>query len=60
LERELRSDQAGETGAVFIYKGIIAIVKISNYSVLLNFARDHGLTEAENLQIIELVLANNQ
>jgi hypothetical protein len=27
LQRELRSDHAGETGAVYIYKGIVAAVE---------------------------------
>ena len=28
LEQELRSDHAGETGAVYIYKGIIAVATL--------------------------------
>lgn len=44
LVRELRSDHAGEMGAVYIYKGIAAIAKITNDSELLNLARTHGAT----------------
>jgi ubiquinone biosynthesis monooxygenase Coq7 len=59
LERELRSNHAGETGAVYIYKGIAAIAKISNDVELLNLAKHHGATEEAHLQLIESVLANN-
>ena len=56
LERELRSDHAGETGAVFIYKGIACIAKLSKDAVLLELARHHGLTESEHLKLIESIL----
>jgi len=59
LERELRSDHAGETGAVYIYKGIAAVAKISNDAELLSLAKHHGATEEAHLQLIESVLANN-
>jgi 3-demethoxyubiquinol 3-hydroxylase len=59
LERELRSDHAGETGAVFIYKGIAAVAKISNDAELLSLAKHHGATEEAHLQLIESVLANH-
>ena len=59
LVRELRSDHAGETGAVYIYKGIAAVAKITNDSELLNLARSHGATESEHLELIESVLARN-
>jgi ubiquinone biosynthesis monooxygenase Coq7 len=59
LERELRSDHAGETGAVFIYRGIAAVAKISNDSELRSLAKHHGATEEAHLQLIESVLANN-
>lgn len=58
LERELRSNHAGETGAVFIYKGIAAIAKIRKDMELLTLAKEHGATEAEHLTLIESVLAN--
>ena len=56
LERELRSDHAGEMGAVYIYKGIIAVAKYRKDKELIHFAKHHGDTETEHLQLIELVL----
>ena len=56
LEQELRSDHAGETGAVYIYKGIIAVATLFKDQELIRFAKDHGSTEAEHLQLIEAVL----
>lgn len=53
LERELRSDHAGETGAVFIYRGIAAIAALRRDRELLDFARRHGETEAEHLRLVE-------
>jgi ubiquinone biosynthesis monooxygenase Coq7 len=49
LLRELRSDHAGETGAVFIYKGIEAVARWRGDVELLNFAKAHGVTEADHL-----------
>lgn len=53
LERELRSDHAGETGAVFIYRGIAAVARWRNDAELLAFASRHGETEAEHLRLVE-------
>lgn len=53
LERELRSDHAGETGAVFIYRGIAAVAARRGDMELLAFAQRHGATEAEHLRLIE-------
>ncbi len=53
LERELRSDHAGETGAVAIYKGIAAIAAWRGDAELVEFAFKHGQTEAEHLRLIE-------
>lgn len=53
LERELRSDHAGETGAVYIYRGIAFAARLRNDSELLLFAQQHGETEAEHLALIE-------
>lgn len=53
LERELRSDHAGETGAVAIYKGISAIAAWRGDAELVEFAFKHGQTEAEHLRLIE-------
>ena len=56
LQRELRSDHAGETGAVYIYKGIVAIAKWRGDDELLSFAKSHSVTEADHLKQIELWL----
>jgi demethoxyubiquinone hydroxylase (CLK1/Coq7/Cat5 family) len=57
LERELRSDHAGETGAVFIYRGISTVARWRGDAQLLAFAEQHGQTEAEHLRLIEEWLA---
>lgn len=56
IERELRSDHAGETGAVYIYKGIIAVAKLRKDPELIRFAVHHGETESEHLRLVESVL----
>jgi demethoxyubiquinone hydroxylase (CLK1/Coq7/Cat5 family) len=53
MERELRSDHAGETGAVFIYRGITAVARWRRNAELLAFAKQHGDTEAEHLRLLE-------
>jgi ubiquinone biosynthesis monooxygenase Coq7 len=53
LEGELRSDHAGETGAVLIYRGILAI---SRDPAVRDFASRHMATEAGHLRLIEQVL----
>jgi ubiquinone biosynthesis monooxygenase Coq7 len=53
LERELRSDHAGETGAVSIYCGIAFVARWRNDLELLEFAAQHGQTESEHLRLIE-------
>ena len=53
LERELRSDHAGETGAVAIYRGILAV---SRDASVRQFAERHLQTEARHLQLMEQLL----
>ena len=53
LERELRSDHAGETGAVSIYRGVLAV---SKDVVVRDFARRHLETEAVHLALMEEIL----
>jgi len=60
LTRELRSDHAGETGAVFIYRGIATVAAWRGDAELLRFAAAHGQTEAEHLQLIEAWLPAQQ
>lgn len=53
LQRDLRSDHAGEVGAVAIYRGVLAIARDSS---LREFASRHLATEARHLNLIEAVL----
>ncbi|MEI7445207.1 MAG: demethoxyubiquinone hydroxylase family protein [Burkholderiales bacterium] len=53
LEADLRSDHAGETGAVWIYRGVRAV---SRDPVLREFAARHGATEADHLARIDATL----
>jgi 3-demethoxyubiquinol 3-hydroxylase len=53
MVRELRSDHAGELGAVCIYSGIAAVAKWRGNAQLLEFASRHLATEAEHLRLIE-------
>ncbi len=53
LEAELRSDHAGETGAVMIYRGILAV---SRDAGVRDFAQRHMATEQGHLRLIEEVL----
>lgn len=53
LLRELRSDHAGETGAVFIYRGLAAVAGWRGSTELLAFASRHGETESAHLRLVE-------
>ena len=53
LKSFLRSDHAGEVGAVYIYKGIL---KIATDSELVSFSKRHLVTEESHLRKIEAVL----
>ena len=53
MVREMRSDHAGETGAVYIYQGITAVARWRQDAELLAFAKAHGNTEAEHLRLLE-------
>ena len=50
LDRELRSDHAGEIGAVAIYDGILQATRDTE---LISFALDHRETETRHLALIE-------
>jgi len=58
--RELRSDHAGETGAVFIYRGILAVAARRGDAAMTAFASHHLATEAEHLRLIEAWLPPRQ
>ena len=50
LAADLRTDHAGETGAVCIYRGVLAV---SRDASLRDFARRHLATERQHLTVIE-------
>ena len=50
LARELRTDHAGETGAVMIYRGILSV---SRDAAVRRFAEHHRATEQQHLDLIE-------
>ena len=53
LKAFLRSDHAGEVGAVYIYRGILRIARDPD---LVNFSKRHLVTEESHLEKIETVL----
>lgn len=53
LENELRSDHAGETGAVAIYRGILAV---SHHPDIRDFASRHIVTEQQHLRLMGALL----
>jgi ubiquinone biosynthesis monooxygenase Coq7 len=57
LAADLRSDQAGETGAVAIYLGILAV---SRDAGIRHFARAHLATEREHLARLDALLPPGQ
>ena len=57
LLADLRTDHAGETGAVMIYRGILAV---SRDAAVRRFAQEHLATEAEHLAAIEPLLQPGQ
>ena len=57
LIADLRTDHAGETGAVMIYRGILAITRDPS---LRHFAQQHLATESDHLAQIEALLKQRQ
>ena len=57
LEGELRSDHAGETGAVAIYRGILLVSRSADVR---EFARRHKETELKHLQVMNSLLPETQ
>ncbi|NDG15538.1 MAG: hypothetical protein EB110_07825 [Betaproteobacteria bacterium] len=53
LQRELRSDHAGETGAVYIYKGIVSVAKWRGNNERISFTKSHGVTESNHFCIFQ-------
>ncbi|WP_200305870.1 demethoxyubiquinone hydroxylase family protein [Paracraurococcus ruber] len=54
---DLRSDHAGETGAVMIYRGILAAARDP---AIRDFATRHLATESEHLRLLDALLAPGQ
>lgn len=57
LIADLRTDHAGESGAVMIYRGILATTRSG---AVRRFAREHLATEAGHLAAIEPLLSRRQ
>ena len=57
LISDLRSDHAGETGAVAIYRGILAV---SRDPAIVAFAQCHLTTELEHLALMNQLLPRKQ
>jgi demethoxyubiquinone hydroxylase (CLK1/Coq7/Cat5 family) len=53
LRADLRSDHAGETGAVWIYRGVLAVARDAGVRA---FARRHLATEQEHLRLVTPLL----
>ena len=53
LVADVRSDHAGETGAVMIYRGVLAVSRDPN---IRQFAEHHLATECEHLALMEAIL----
>lgn len=56
LRRDLRSDHAGEFGAVAIYTGVLAVARDPG---VIAFARRHQATEADHLARLLAILPRN-
>ena len=56
LQQELRSDHAGEFGAVMIYHGVLAISRDESAR---QFAERHLVTEQKHLQLMEEIIPHN-
>tara|TARA_B100000683_G_scaffold253944_1_gene272150 strand:+ start:682 stop:1374 length:693 start_codon:yes stop_codon:yes gene_type:complete len=56
LQQELRSDHAGEFGAVMIYHGVLAISRDESAR---QFAERHLVTEHKHLQLMEEIIPRN-
>ena len=53
LVPDLRSDHAGETGAVWIYRGVLAVARDAGVR---DFARRHLATEQQHLRLVAALL----
>jgi ubiquinone biosynthesis monooxygenase Coq7 len=56
LQQELRSDHAGEFGAVMIYHGVLAVSRDESAR---QFAERHLVTEQKHLELMEEIIPHN-
>ena len=54
---DLRTNHAGETGAVYIYKGILTVTKDPE---LINFSKRHLKTEESHLDLINKIIPEDK
>lgn len=57
LRQELRSDHAGEYGAVMIYRGVLSVSKDASVR---EFAERHLLTEQQHLSLMEEIVPRHE
>ena len=60
INQELRSDHAGEVGAVEIYRGIKAVALWRGDHELMKFADTHGAVEQQHLSLMESLVPAKQ
>ena len=60
INQELRSDHAGEVGAVQIYRGIKAVASLRGDHELMRFADAHGAVEQQHLIMMEKLVPAEQ
>ena len=60
INQELRSDHAGEVGAVQIYRGIKAVALLRGDLELMRFADAHGAVEQQHLTMMEKLVPAEQ
>ena len=60
IEQELRSDHAGEVGAVEIYRGIKAVALWRGDLELMRFADEHGSVECQHLTMMNDLVPTEQ
>ena len=60
VQQELRSDHAGEVGAVEIYRGIKAVALWRGDYELMQFADAHGAVEQQHLSMMNQLVSETQ
>ena len=61
LDRELSSNLAGETGAVYIYKGALAALSLKgNNKAAFDFCMEHMKTESSHLRFFQSVVVSGK